>query len=339
MKYVGADYHKEFVTICIQGSRGKVQEIFELPATCDGMDELIRKMEGDNWMIMGETSGYSVNLHNYLLANGINSKLVDPANLRLITASDKKTDRNDATVIATFLRLMDKGEISLSISYIVNGDQRDLRDLCRYREIAAKLKGQCHQRISAHMRIHEQHLEDDYDNLHTYKCQLMMRKAFSDDFVLMSLLDDYVYWMNRCDGIDRMFDESVYQTKEVKLLSTIPGIGSLTAVQIMSMIVSIDRFQTADKMRAYFGMAPSVRDSGGKEKHGHITRKGDSMMRSILGRTLNQFIMHAKDSSVMRYYDSHVDSTGKKKARIATMNKILDIIFAVLKRGTPYVYR
>ena len=151
MKYVGADYHKEFVTVCIQGSRGKVQEIFELPATCDGMDELIRKMEGDNWMIMGETSGYSVNLHNYLLANGINSKLVDPANLKLITASDKKTDRNDATVIATFLRLMDKGEISLSISYIVDGDQRDLRDLCRYREIAAKLKGQCHQRISAHM--------------------------------------------------------------------------------------------------------------------------------------------------------------------------------------------
>lgn len=339
MKYVGADYHKEFVTICVQGSRGKVLEIFELPATCDGMDELIMRMGDDNWMIMGETSGYSINLHNYLLVSGINSKLVDPANLKLITKSDIKTDKNDATVIATFLRLMDKGEISLSISYIVSGNQRDLRDLCRYRETASMLKGQCHQRISAHMRIHEQHLKDDYDNLHTYKCQLMMRKAFSDDFVLMSLLDDYIYWMNRCDSIDRMFDESVYQTEEVKLLTSIPGIGSLTAVQIMSMIVSIDRFQTADKMRSYFGMAVSVRDSGGKEKHGHITRKGDSMMRSILGRLLNQFIMHAKDSSVMRYYNSHIDSMGKKKARIAAMNKILDIIFAVLKRGTPYIYR
>ena len=314
-------------------------EIFELSATCDGMDEFLTRMGDDNWMFMGETSGYSVNFHNYLLANGINFKLVDPANLKLIIKSDKKTDRNDATVIATFLRLMDKGEISLSISYMVDGVQNDLRDLCRYREIAAKLKGQCHQRISAHMRIHEQHLKDDYDNLHTYMCQLMMHKAFSDDFVLMSLLDDYVYWMNRCDSIDRMFDESVYQNEEVKLFTTISGIGSLTAVQIISMIVSIDRFQTADKMRSYFGMAVSVKDSGGKEKHGHITRKGDSMMRSILGRTLNQFIMHAKDSSVMRYYDSHVDSTGKKKARIATMNKILDIIFAVLKRGTPYVYR
>ncbi len=103
-------------------------------------------------------------------------------------------------------------------------------------------------------------------------------------------------------GIDRMFDESVYQTEEVKPLTTIPGIGSLTAVQMMSMIVSIDCFQTVDKMRAYFGMAPSVRDSGGKEKHSHITRKVDSMMRSILGRTLNQFIMYAKDSSVMMYY-------------------------------------
>ena len=249
-------------------------EIFELPATCDGMDEFLTRMGDDNWMIMGETSGYSVNLHNYLLANGINSKLVDPANLKLIIKSYKKTDKNDATVIATFLRLMDKGEISLSISYMVDGVQNDLRDLCRYREIAAKLKGQCHQRISAHMKIHEQHLKDDYDNLHTYMCQLMMHKAFSDDFVLMSLLDDYVYWMNRCDSIGRMFDESVYQNEEVKLFTTISGIGSLTAVQIISMTVSIDRFQTADKMRSYFGMAVSVKDSSGKEKHGHITRKG-----------------------------------------------------------------
>ena len=143
------------------------------------------------------------------------------------------------------------------------------------------------------MRIHEQHLKDDYDNLHTYMCQLMRHKAFSDDFVLMSLLDDYVYWMNRCDSIGRMFDKSVYQNEEVKLFTTISGIGSLTAVQIISMIVSIDRFQTADKMGSYFGMAVSVKDSSGKEKHGHITRKGDSKMRSILGRVLNQFIMHS----------------------------------------------
>ena len=68
-------------------------EIFELPATCDGMDELLTRMGDDKWMIMGETSGYSLNLHNYLLANGINSNLVDLANLKLITKSDKRRIR------------------------------------------------------------------------------------------------------------------------------------------------------------------------------------------------------------------------------------------------------
>ena len=103
------------------------------------------------------------------------------------------------------------------------------------------------------------------------------------------------------------------------------------------MIVSIDRFQTVDRIGSHFGIAVSVKDSGGKEKHGHITRKEDSIMRSILGRTLNQFIMHAKGNSVTRYYDSRVDSMGKKRVRIDTMNRILDTIFAVLKHGTPYV--
>ena len=93
LKYIGDDYHKEFVTLCVQGSRGKVLETFELSATCDGMDELLTRMSDDKWMIMGETSGYSVNLHNYLLANGINSNLVDLANLKLITKSDKRRIR------------------------------------------------------------------------------------------------------------------------------------------------------------------------------------------------------------------------------------------------------
>ncbi len=86
-------------------------------------------------------------------------------------------------------------------------------------------------------------------------------------------------------------------------------------------------------------MSIRVMDSGGKVKHGHITKKGDPMMRSILGRVVNQFLKGPKDQSVRMYYDSHVDSLGSKKVRMACMNKILDIIFAVLKRGTPYISR
>ena len=219
--------------------------------------------------------------------------------------------------------------------HLSKGDQRDLRDLCRYREYLALRKAQCIQRIKSHMRIHDQHLENGYEDFSTEKGKRMLRQSFPDDFILMSMLDDYVYFSNRCDKIDRMLGEEAYQTQEVKLLSTIPGIGRLTAIQLMSMIVDIDRFPTADKFRSFFGMSIRVMDSGGKVKHGHVTKKGDPMMRTILGRVLNQFLSADRNQSVVVYYDSHVDSLGQRKTRMACMNKILDIIFAVLKRGTP----
>jgi len=339
MKYVGIDYHKDILAICIQNSRGKVEKEFETSADWEGIDGLIEIMGDEKYKVMGESSPYSINLHNYLIVKNVESILVDPWNIQLITKSDKKTDRHDASVLATFLRLMDRGEISLSISYIVSGNQRDLRDLCRYREMAANAKGQCLQRMKVHMRLHDQRLEDDYDDFSTMKGQSMLREFFSDDFVLMSMLDDYVYWSNRCSKIDRMFNESAFRTSEVELLTSIPGIGLLTAVQLMSMIVDIGRFGTSDKMRGYFGMSIRVKDSGGKMKHGHITKKGDPMMRSILARIFCQFQRLGTKNSIMAYYESHVDSMGAMKARMACMNKILDLIYAVLKRGTPYVSR
>ena len=339
MKYVGIDYHDKVLAICIENSNGKVQEEFKTTADHKGIDLLLEKLAGQRFKVMGEASTYSINLHEYLLSKGADSVLVNPHHILLITKSDKKTDRHDAEVLASYLRLMDKNEISLSVSYIVTDEERELRDLCRYREFAGEQKGECVQRIKSHMRLHDQELEGGYDDFSTLKGQTMLRQTFGDDFILMSLLDDYLYWNNRSEAIDRMLGEDRFQTREVELLSSIPGIGNLTAVQLMSMIVDIGRFETADQMRSFFGMNPRVKDSGKTVNHGHITKHGDPMMRSILGRVLNQFLVRKGDNWLMRYYNSHVGHMGKKKVRMACMNKLLDLIFAILKRGTPYISR
>lgn len=339
MYYIGADYHKDIATICIQTASGNIKDEFEVEANSKGMDKVIDIMSGKKFRIMGETSEFSINLHNHLVSRGVDSILVDPKGLKIITMSDKKTDVNDARNLAKWLRLWDKHEIDLPISLILTGMQRDLRDLCRYREEIAKMKGQTLQQISAHMRIHDYTLPGGYDDFGTLKGQLMLRENFGNDLALMMKLDDYVYFSMKADQIDSKFEMAAVRTTEVVLLESIPGVGTVTAVEIMSMIVDISRFPTADKMRGYFGMASRVRDSGGKECHGHITKQGDPMMRSILTRVLNVYMLHRPKDSVSIYYQTHVDSMGKKKARMAAMNKLLDLIFAVLKRGTPYISR
>jgi len=336
MKYVGIDYHKDVLAVCIQNRNGKTEKEFMTAANENGIDEIVKVMGKHKFKVMGEASTYSINLHCDFLSKGVDSFLVDPKKIKTIVDSDQKTDKHDAKELATFLRLYDKGEISLSISHIVMDEQRDLRDLCRCREHLAEEKGKCIQKIKCHMRIHNESLENGYDDFTTEKGQTMLRTSFGNDLVLMTYLDEYLFFDNKAKSIDTIFAKDNYDSEEVELLVSIPGVGRLTSIQINSMIVDVNRFETSDKMRGYFGMANRVRDSSKSIKHGHITKCGDPMMRKILGRILNQFIIEGKDNFITRYYYSHVDSKGKKITRVACMNKILDLIYAILKRRSPY---
>ena len=86
-------------------------------------------------------------------------------------------------------------------------------------------------------------------------------------------------------------------------------------------------------------MAPKVSDSGGKQHHGHITKMGDRMVRRILYRIVFTHMINHSDGHVRKYYDACVTRMGKAKARTAAANKLLDIIYAVLVRGTPFITR
>lgn len=341
MQYVGADVDINNVVCSVMSVHGKLKETFVIPSNPEGMDQLIERM-GDprKWKVIFESSTYSTDLHIYLVGKGVQSVTANAYNLKLITASRKKTDRNDSIALARYLRLWDRGELELSISNIVSGDAQKLRDLCRLREELALEKGKTAQQIKAHMRRNGEYMDEKkYPSLTTDKALNFILETYADDYVLCERVNHYIYLTARCDDIDSKLEGSKVYEDEVKLLSSVPGIGKLSATQLMSAVVDISRFETQGRFKSYFGMAPKVRDSGGKEHHGHITKMGDPMVRRILYRVIYTHMRSAPNGHISRYYESCVRRMGKGKARTAAACKLLDLVFAILKRGTPYVYR
>ena len=155
----------------------------------------------------------------------------------------------------------------------------------------------------------------------------------------MDLVDLYSHYEMLGDKVDRERESRCGDREDVKLLQSIPGIGFTTAVDLASMIVDINRFPSADHMRSYFGLAPKVRDSGSSVKHGHITKRGDPMMRSILGRSVGQFLKYAPDDNLSVYHRSHKGSMKGGTLMVACENKLLNMMYAILTRGTPYMSR
>lgn len=128
-----------------------------------------------------------------------------------------------------------------------------------------------------------------------------------------------------------------FRPKEQKLLRSIPGVGPITAVSFISEIGDINRFSDSKKLVAYVGLDSRVHQSGTSVNgKGYISKRGNKILRTRLYNAASVAVLRP---NLFRSYFERKRSQGKpyKVALCATMNKMTHVIFAVWKRGTPFV--
>ena len=99
---------------------------------------------------------------------------------------------------------------------------------------------------------------------------------------------------------------------------SIPGVGRFTAFAIASEIDDISRFSDPDKLVAYIGLAPSVRNSAGIMHHGKITPAGNKTVRWVLTEAALAHMIHAKGTTALtEFYKRVAKKRGTSKAAVA----------------------
>lgn len=71
------------------------------------------------------------------------------------------------------------------------------------------------------------------------------------------------------------------EDSRVRLLSTIPSVGAVTASAIIVSIGDGHQFSNGREFAAWLGLTPANKSSGGREKLGRITKMGDQYLRSL----------------------------------------------------------
>ena len=129
--------------------------------------------------------------------------------------------------------------------------------------------------------------------------------------------------------------EKQCQLPEVKLLTSFPGISTLTAISLILEIGSIHRFKSAKKLAAFFGLHPVYHQSGDKKGQVRMSKKGRKEPRRILFMTaMNASI---NNPTIKAVFDKHTQKGMKSIAAIGVcMHKITRIIFGMLKHNTPF---
>jgi transposase len=121
------------------------------------------------------------------------------------------------------------------------------------------------------------------------------------------------------------------------ILSSIYGIGVETAIALEAYIGDVNRFSNSKKIVAYFGMNPTICQSGTSLKRkSRLQKKGNAIVRHKL--YLAVFcIIGKKKGPLYKYYTRLVDSGKPKMVAIgATMRKLLVVIYAMLKNQEAY---
>jgi transposase len=135
------------------------------------------------------------------------------------------------------------------------------------------------------------------------------------------------------------FDEKllieVNNYPEAKILQTIPGVGVVTALTIISEVDDFKRFKTGQKLTSFAGLVPRQRSSGETIRYGSITHAGSAPLRTALVETAMR-IREGNAPKLFAFVKRLTPICGAKKARVALARKLLIIMWKMVLSNTPY---
>ena len=129
--------------------------------------------------------------------------------------------------------------------------------------------------------------------------------------------------------------EKTLHNRQMEILTSIPGIGDLTAAHFLSEIPDISQFSTYQKVIAFAGTDPGIYESGNTRKSLKISKHGNPLLRKYLYLMADSCVKH--NLVFNAYYHKKRDAGfPHRKAMVATMNKLVRTLHSLLTKGEVY---
>jgi len=336
--YVGLDVHKKSWSVTILTDEME-HRTFNQPPSAGTLHRYLHKhFPGAAYYSAYESGFCGYGHHRELIELGINNIVINPADVPT-TGKEKaiKTDKVDSRKIAKGLR-----SNSLRAIHIFNEAEQDLRSFARTRHIMQRDVRKSKQRIKMYLLFNTISIPvaldtDSWTNAFEAWLKQVQFPTDRAKRAFEFLLSNYHFQKQQIRQISK--ELRAYFRKHHKepyyLLRSIPGIGSLSAIAIITELGDINRFANINKLSSYVGLMPLMSNSGETEKMGKITYRCNNYLRTILVEASWQAVR--KDPVMMHYYRQHAAKGNGKRAIVKVAGKLLNRIRYVLKNKEPYV--
>jgi transposase len=224
-----------------------------------------------------EATGYSRWFERLLAELGFEIWIGDPAEIKTKRVRKQKTDRKDAQLL---LRLM--LENNFPQIWVPSPENRDLRQLLWHRHRLVQMRTRIMNQLQAIAMNEGQRRKK---KLWSEQGRATLEKLALAPWAsrrrqeLLELLDR----MNpTIEELTAAVEQEARKRPDVLRLMTHPGVGPLTALAYVLIIGTPARFPRGKQIGTYVGMIPSEDSSAGKQRLGHISKQGNSLLRFLL---------------------------------------------------------
>lgn len=168
--------------------------------------------------------------------------------------------------------------------------------------------------------------------------EIMTALSFAQHQTLKSSLSSLNAIEEEIEEMNELIETIVSQNfaEEASILRSIPGIGPILSANIIAEIGPISDFNTPANLVSYAGLNPSIYGSADTLRMGHITKRGNSRLRTSLVEAAHCCVKH-KDTFLHHTFLRLEKRIGYKKAIVAISRKILTLIWHLLTNKEYYI--
>jgi len=315
-RWVGVDVAKSKLDVALLDERGKVKNhVFNNDAK--GHAALMGWL-GDRGgspahlrVCMEATGVYGEALAIALVDAGWCVSVVNPARIKGFAQSElvrNKTDRADAALLARF------GQAMQPEPWVAPPlEVRQLRALV--------------DRLQSLKEMHQQ----EANRLEAAINQAGMRES----------IQSHIQWLQASiKQLERQIDDHIDGhpglREDAVLITSIPGIGNITAAKVMAYLGDVRRFKNAKALAAFIGVTPRLKLSGASVRgRSMISRSGHAQIRHSLYMPA---MVALKYNPIVKAFGARLKATGlaPKAVISACMHKLVHLIYGILKSGVPF---
>jgi transposase len=331
-EYIGLDVSMKETAISIRrdGKRIWRGKCASDPAV---IANLLRKHAASAKRVIFETGPLSVWFYHALCAEGLPAICIDARHAKAaLDMAANKTDANDADGLAHlaevgfYREVRVKGFDSMLTRTLVSARTRLVR-------ITTELSNQIRGLMKTFGLVVPAGKGSKFDE--HVRALLVDQKDLAA--IVLPVLEAWRSMRLRAAELGRQLIADARKSEACQLLMSIPGVGTVTAISFTTAIEDPNNFRKSRSVSAWLGLTTRRYQSGQVDYDGHISRRGDRHVRSLLYEAATVILTRSSAESRLRTWGLALkERLGFKRAAVAVARKLAVTMHAMLRSGEMF---